>query len=141
MVQINSLSAAATMYQHARRIAPLVASSAQFTEISELQAESLLVAMNALSLIEPKSAWISLPALPDAEKHHLKRRRLSKHISDDKYRLGTKDVEVVDLMDLRREYMLIKSRLDLTQRDPSSRELSMEAVKYFIHHYFRAFLG
>lgn len=41
-------------------------SSQQFVVISEMQAHAYLVAMNALSLIDPKNAWISMPIAPEA---------------------------------------------------------------------------
>ncbi|KIJ26033.1 hypothetical protein M422DRAFT_236708 [Sphaerobolus stellatus SS14] len=112
-------NAAATMYQHARRLDPLLDSSPHFVEIANLQLESYLVALNALSLIDPKSAWISLPIPPGPTKHNRKRRKLSKHIPVDKYRLETRDAEVIELSDLRYEYTLVKSRLDLVKRDPN----------------------
>jgi len=111
--------AAATMYQHARRLDPLLESSPHFVEIANLQLESYLVALNALSLIDPKSAWISLPIPPGIQSQNRKRRKLSKHIPADKYRIDTRDAEVIELADLRHEYTLVKSRLDLVKRDPN----------------------
>lgn len=58
--------AAATMYQYARRLSAYMASPQQFVALSEMQAHAYLVAMNALSLIDHKSAWISMPATPEA---------------------------------------------------------------------------
>lgn len=36
-----------------------------FVALSEMQAQAYLVAMNALSLIDPKSAWISMTVTPE----------------------------------------------------------------------------
>ncbi|KAF8574446.1 hypothetical protein K439DRAFT_1399027 [Ramaria rubella] len=111
-------NAAATMYQFARRLSSYMTSPEQFIALSEMQAQAYLVAMNALSLIDPKSAWISMPVTPDAVSQSHKRRKLSKHIPDDKYHLGCRDAEVVDLADLRYEYTLVHSRLELVKRQP-----------------------
>jgi hypothetical protein len=47
-----------------------------------------------------------------------KQRKLTKNIPDDKYHKGCRDVEVVDLADLRHEYTLVSSRLELIGRQP-----------------------
>lgn len=47
-----------------------------------------------------------------------KRRKLSRNIPDDKYHKACRDVEVVDLADLRHEYTLVSSRLELIRRQP-----------------------
>ena len=50
------------MYQRARKLASLSNSSPQqFVTLAELQLEAYLVSINALSLVDPKSAWIILP--------------------------------------------------------------------------------
>ena len=54
------------MYQFARRLSSYLSSPLEFVTISEMQSHAYLVAMNALSLIDPKSAWISMPAVPEA---------------------------------------------------------------------------
>lgn len=56
-----------------------------------------------------------------------KRRKLTKHIPDDKYHLGRKDAEVIDLADMRHEYTLVSSRLELIRRQP---ELLTASRKY-----------
>jgi hypothetical protein len=55
-----------------------------------------------------------------------KRRKLSKHIPDDKYYLGCRDAEVVDLADMRHEYTLVSSRLELIKRQPELLAASRE---------------
>jgi len=111
-------NAAATMYQFARRLAPLMETTAQFVVLGEMQAQAYLVAMNALSLIDPKSAWISLPVTSVIASQTRKRRKLSQHIPNNKYHESCADAEVVDLADLRYEYTLVHSRLELIKRYP-----------------------
>ena len=55
-------SAAATMYQRARRFATLTQGVFDdYTWLAQLQLEAYAVSINALSLIEAKSAWFILP--------------------------------------------------------------------------------
>jgi len=58
-----------------------------------------------------------------------KRRKLTKHIPDEKYHLGCKDAEVIDLTDMRHEYTLVSSRLELIRRQP---ELLAASREYLI---------
>ena len=50
------------MYQRARKLANIINSQPeQFVNLAELQLEAYLVSINALSLIDPQSAWFVLP--------------------------------------------------------------------------------
>lgn len=54
--------AALTMYQRARKLGNISSNGPeQFLNLAELQLEAYLVSINALSLIDPKSAWFVLP--------------------------------------------------------------------------------
>ena len=135
------------MYQRARKFAAAMGDAAAFVELAELQLEAYVVAMNALALVDPKSQWVTLPitaetghevralgsgapASPGTEAEETrcspvrlqprKRRRLSKHIPEDKYALGNRDSEVVELKDMQYEYALIAARVELAQRDPTT---------------------
>lgn len=55
------------MYQRARKLASLIDDRSQFINLVELQLEAYVVAMNALSLIESKNAWIVMPVTGEAE--------------------------------------------------------------------------
>lgn len=56
------LSAASTMYQRARKLAQQVDDSPdQFIRLGEQQLEAYIVSINALSLLDQKSAWMVLP--------------------------------------------------------------------------------
>ena len=55
-----------TMYQRARKLASLSSSNPeQFLSLGELQLEAYIISINALSLVDPKSAWIVLPYTAD----------------------------------------------------------------------------
>lgn len=142
-------TAAATMYQFARRLTPLMEKSPQFSAIAEMQVQAYLVAMNALSLLDPKNSWITLPNPPEASLSvflffffpgllpefllnlQINKRRLSKHVPAEKYQLDARDVEVVNLQDLQREYTLVNSRLDLMKRHS---DLNATTCVYFFFH-------
>ncbi|GJJ16272.1 hypothetical protein Clacol_010568 [Clathrus columnatus] len=110
-------NAAATMYQFARRLSPFMEGSSQFVVVAEMQAEAYLVAINALSLLDPKNAWIALP-IPSEILSTGKKPKFAKHVPSDKYQLDSRDVEIIDLNDLQREYTLVNARLDLMKRHP-----------------------
>ena len=130
--------AALTMYQRARKLAALSSiNPAEFISLAEMQLEAYVVSMNALSLVTPKSAWIILPFTPDSNnevsacllsfsilpdrtmrQRSRKRRKLSKHIPEDRYSTGKRDAEVVELADIQYEYTLLSAQIELVKRDP-----------------------
>lgn len=56
-----SASAASSMYLRARKLRDLMSDPSLFSAFALDQLEAYTVAINALSLIEEESAWISLP--------------------------------------------------------------------------------
>ncbi len=127
------------MYQRARKLAGLGnTTSEQFLGLAELQLEAYLVSINALSLVDPKSAWIILPFIADPgnevsacsilsfelclmalQTGSRKRRKLSKHIPESKYAIGKRDAEVVELPDIQYEYALLSAQVELVKRSPA----------------------
>ncbi|KAJ3536697.1 hypothetical protein NM688_g6802 [Phlebia brevispora] len=115
-------NAALTMYQRARKLAELSSNNPeQFTSLAGLQLEAYLVSMNALSIVDTKSAWIILPFTTEAgnEPQSRKRRKLSKHIPESKYAIGKRDAEVVELVDIQYEHALLSAQLELVRRSPT----------------------
>ena len=55
------ISAALVMYQRARKLGTLATEPSDFAPMAELQMEAYLGAMNALSLVDQKAAWITIP--------------------------------------------------------------------------------
>ena len=50
------------MYQRARKLGTVISNNPdQFLNLAELQLEAYTVCINALSLLDPKSAWFVLP--------------------------------------------------------------------------------
>ena len=135
-------SAALTMYQRARKLQDLASDPSLFTSLVDEQLEAYLFAINCLSLLDRKSAWIILPIFSD-NGHEVsvnvnsvifvlswikvrKRRRLTRNIPDDKYAEGRHDVEIVDLADIQHDYALLSAQLELLRRDPAMTVMSGE---------------
>lgn len=135
--QLAPWLAAFTMYQRARKLVYLMGKSQETLELAELAGEAYVVAINALSMLDPKNAWIILPLAPESDdkvnilpsrktvsltlerQHPTKRRKLCKHIPESKFTPGKRDSELVEIADIQREYALISARLDLLRRDPA----------------------
>lgn len=75
--------------------------------------------MNSLSLVDPENAWVALPESSESSKFNRRRRKAEPVIPKEAYTLeNVPDVEVVELADIRQEYMLVLSRLSLASRYP-----------------------
>ncbi|KAI0038000.1 hypothetical protein FA95DRAFT_1684755 [Auriscalpium vulgare] len=111
-------NAALVMYQRARKLAVLTQDRALFLQLADQQLEAYLVASNALSLLDEKNAWIVLPLSSDAE-HPRKRRKLTKHVPEDKLGGGKRDTEIVYLADVGAEFALLSAQIELVRKDPA----------------------
>lgn len=60
------LIASLTMYQRARKLRDITVDAASFVSLAEDQLEALSVAINALCLVDEKSAWILVPVSLDS---------------------------------------------------------------------------
>jgi len=54
------------MYQRAKKLRETIVDAKSFVSLAEDQLEALSVAINALYLVDEKSAWISVPVVPNA---------------------------------------------------------------------------
>jgi nuclear pore complex protein Nup160 len=112
------------MYQRARKLAALsnTEEPTQFFALAEQQLEALIITSNALALLDQKDAWIILPVAPEvqqgAKQPEPKRRKLTKHIPEDRFASGKRDLEIVKLSDVVAEYTLLSAQLDLVRKDP-----------------------
>lgn len=61
------IPAALVMYQRARKLATLAAEPSNFVPMAELQMEAYLGAVNALSLVDQKAAWIAIPLAAESD--------------------------------------------------------------------------
>jgi nuclear pore complex protein Nup160 len=109
------------MYQRARKLQENTAHSPDVITLMEEQLEAYLLAINSLSLLGTKCAWIVIQIPPnamiDAESH--KRRRLSKNIPDSTFTGDQQDSEIVNLSNIKYDYTLLSARLWLIRRDPT----------------------
>jgi nuclear pore complex protein Nup160 len=116
-------SAALAMYQRARKLAVLSNTNelAQYFALAEQQLEALIVSSNALALLDQKDAWIVLPIAPEglgARQPERKRRKLTRHIPEDRFASGKRDLEIVKLSDVIAESTLLSAQLDLVRKEP-----------------------
>jgi nuclear pore complex protein Nup160 len=111
------------MYQRARKLAVLSNTNepAQYFSLTEQQLEALAVSSNALALLDQKDAWIILPIAPEglgARQPERKRRKLTRHIPEDRFASGKRDSEMVKLSDVIAESALLSAQMGLVRRDP-----------------------
>jgi nuclear pore complex protein Nup160 len=55
-----------TMYQRAQKLQDLITDPSLMVPLGEEQLEAFLVAMNSLSLLDEKNAWIVMPISSDS---------------------------------------------------------------------------
>jgi len=110
-------SAGTVMYQQARRIGEITPSSSSgpsFRDLVTAQCQSYLAATNALSLVSNENSWVAIIV----DNHH-KRRKIQYHVPDDEYDpSSSKPLEIKESKDIRREYTIALSRLQLCTEFP-----------------------
>ncbi|KAI0307403.1 nucleoporin Nup120/160-domain-containing protein [Multifurca ochricompacta] len=116
-------NAALAMYQRARKLAVLGNTNepTQYFALAEQQLEALVISSNALALLDQRDAWITFPLAPEGQgtrQLERKRRKLTKHIPEDKFSGGKRDLEIVKLSDVIAEYTFLSAQLDLVRKDP-----------------------
>ncbi|CAK9785053.1 hypothetical protein CC85DRAFT_277004 [Cutaneotrichosporon oleaginosum] len=105
-------SAGETMYAQANRYAE-VSSKLNRTQVAALRARSFLAAINALSLVDKRNAWITIHS-PRAAK----RRRVTSYIPEEAFSATASTTDIVTLADMRSEYRAILSQLQLAPEVP-----------------------
>ncbi|KAG6885255.1 hypothetical protein C0993_004112 [Termitomyces sp. T159_Od127] len=111
--------AALAIYQRARRIQDLVTDPEAFAALSEGQLEAYNLAINALSLVDARSAWILLPLPTDQPYESRKRRRLTKYVPEDKFTPGRFDSDIIRLTDIQYDHALLSAQIDIIRREPA----------------------
>ncbi|KAF8076014.1 nucleoporin Nup120/160-domain-containing protein [Lyophyllum atratum] len=112
-------NAALAMYQRARRLQNLINDPTSFASLAEEQLEAYLVAINALSLVDQKNAWILLPMPADQAHEPRKRRKLSRLIPEHRFTPGKFDSDIIHLPDMEYDYALLAAQIDILRRDPA----------------------
>ncbi|WVQ72883.1 hypothetical protein IAR50_002444 [Cryptococcus sp. DSM 104548] len=111
-------SAGEIMYLQGRRFAEGISSRLPAFELNAMQARSYLAAINALSLIDKKNAWVSVPGVPNKSIKGIKRRRMTTYIPEEEFTAGKKPVDIITLEDIQAEYALVLSKLRLSSKTP-----------------------
>ncbi|GLB33440.1 putative nucleoporin Nup120/160 [Lyophyllum shimeji] len=112
-------NAALAMYQRARKLQDLIHDPTSFASLAEEQLEAYLVAINALSLVEPKNAWVLLPMPADHFYEPHKRRKLPRYIPERRFTPGKFDSDIIRLADMEYDYALLAAQIDMVRRDPA----------------------
>ncbi|KAG5644918.1 hypothetical protein DXG03_007383 [Asterophora parasitica] len=110
-------NASLAMYQRARKLQDLISDPTSFASLADEQLEAYNVAINALSLVDQKNAWVLLPLPGDHEPR--KRRKLSRYIPDHKFSSGRFDADIVRLADMQYEYALLAAQIDMIRYEPA----------------------
>ncbi|KIJ70406.1 hypothetical protein HYDPIDRAFT_122186 [Hydnomerulius pinastri MD-312] len=109
-------SAARTMYQRARKLQEISGQPVDVISLMEDQLESHLLAINSLSLLEQKNAWIIVQA-PSTNVNDFEPRKRRKLAQNLPVSTSGSNSEILDLQDIRFEYTLLSARLRLIRRD------------------------
>ncbi|KAL1412954.1 hypothetical protein Q8F55_000703 [Vanrija albida] len=114
-------SAGEIMYAQGRRFAEASSSKLQAFEVSAMRARSYLTAINALSLVDKRNAWISVTASPESARAQ-KRRKVTSYIPEDEFSVDNKAVNIITLADIQAEYTAVLSQLRLSSYIPDLHE-------------------
>ena len=126
-------SAGEIMYRQGRRLAEASSTKVSTFELAAMQARSYLAAINALSLVDQRNAWVSESSAPPRalkvspqkiegsetliyEAQAIKRRRVSAYIPADEFAQDKGPIDIVTLSDIKAEYTVVLSRLQLASR-------------------------
>ncbi|KAG6813445.1 hypothetical protein H0H92_010779 [Tricholoma furcatifolium] len=112
-------NAALAMYQRARRLQDLITDPSLFASLAEEQLDAYNLAINSLSLVDPKNAWVLLPLSADQTLEPRKRRKLIRHVPEHKFTPGRFDTDLIRLTDIQYDYALLAAQIDVIRRDPS----------------------
>ncbi|KAG6833626.1 hypothetical protein H0H87_004253 [Tephrocybe sp. NHM501043] len=112
-------NAALAMYQRARRLQDIITDTTSFTSLAEEQLEAYGLAINSLSLVDLKNAWVLLPLPADNAHEPRKRRKFARHIPENKFTPGKSDSDLVRLADIEYDYALLAAQIDIIRRDPT----------------------
>ncbi|WVQ96857.1 hypothetical protein IAU59_003964 [Kwoniella sp. CBS 9459] len=115
-------SAGEIMYLQGRRFAEGGSSKIPPFELSAMQARSYLAAINALSLVEKRNAWVSVPGAPSKALRGIKRRKVSTFIPEEEFTKDKRPVDIISLADIEMEYTLVLSQLKISSQIPDLHE-------------------
>jgi len=106
------------MYLRSRKLSELHSGPLASVALAEESAESLVVAINALRLLDCKNPHIVVPANATSAPPR-KKRKVDSYIPEAKFTTGQRDADVVTLIEMENEYIHLTANLELWRRDPS----------------------
>ncbi|RXK41625.1 hypothetical protein M231_01124 [Tremella mesenterica] len=106
-------SAGEIMYLQGKRLGESPPGKLSAFEMSAMQARSYLAAMNALSLVDKKNAWISFQKQREGKRLN-KRRKTTAYIPEEEFSPSHKPIDLITLPDIQAEYSLVLSQLRLS---------------------------
>ncbi|KAJ1678195.1 hypothetical protein EV182_004582 [Spiromyces aspiralis] len=131
-------AAASAMYQYAKRLgAALPYMQGDILEVTSKQAQAYLSCINSLQLVDSSSAWIVVsrqgPAVDGSGGKKRKKRRVEIERFNPKFgpassgdRMQEQDLDIIELVDIRREYALALARLQLANKYPEFRTQNIQ---------------
>jgi hypothetical protein len=113
-------TAAYTMYYRARKLEDHlftgVRDTSQTDQLLLLQMDAYTVAIGALSMLDSKDAWISVP-VASVSREGITARQVLDIFPPEMLKEGLANVEIINLADMRKEFILCKGRRQLARRD------------------------
>ncbi|EJU06460.1 hypothetical protein DACRYDRAFT_113162 [Dacryopinax primogenitus] len=106
----NYRAAGAAMYHHGRRLGALTNPKLDHHGVTLNQAHAFLAAINSLSLVEPRNAWVVSTRADRDPGEHIP---VIHHIPTELFASGMQERELTSIEDIRREYVLALARLEL----------------------------
>ncbi len=108
------------MFYQARRLKEVIPEPHEAAELNKEQARCLLAAINCLALVDPKSAWVAVPrtSVPKSSKSAgLAAWGLeASAVEDDPLGSLSPEMDLLELKDIRMEYLMVMSPLLLSSR-------------------------
>ncbi|KAJ1919418.1 hypothetical protein H4219_002010 [Mycoemilia scoparia] len=121
-------AAASAMYQHAKRLGAAMPFATDILSTITDQAQAYLSCINALQLVDSASAWIVV-SRQGGNKNGQKRKKRRVEIerfSPTKDGQAINELDIVELVDVRREYNLTLARLQLSSKYPEFRTQNIQ---------------
>lgn len=113
-------TAAYTMYYRAQKLDDHLFTgmrdTSQTDQLLALQLDAYIVAISALSMLDSKDAWISVP-VASISREGISAKQVLDIFPPETLKEGSPNVEIVNLADMQREFFLCKSRRQLRRRD------------------------
>jgi len=113
-------TAAYTMYYRARKLEDHLFTgmrdTSQTDQLLALQMDAYTVAIGALSMLDSNDAWISVH-VASVSREGISAKQVLDIFPHEMLKDGLPNVEIIDLADMRKEFILCKSRRQLARRD------------------------